>query len=32
MVDGGVSYCMQGAILRNISYAYTRQRCPIIGR
>jgi hypothetical protein len=32
MVDGGVSYCMQGGILRNISYAYTRQRCPIIGR
>jgi hypothetical protein len=28
-VSGGMSSCMQGVALRGISYAYTRQRCPV---
>jgi hypothetical protein len=29
-VTGGMSSCMQGVALRGISYAYTRQRCPVL--
>lgn len=28
-VPGGVSYCLQGVVLTDIKYAYTRLRCPL---